>query len=935
MAEQKSYLREQLESRKAYLTGLHAQDKDAWLKTLATKPKVVAPTPSEKLEQVKLLQTSKQQAVKQDLQLSQARIDSQEQRRQNSTVNEHATKLARVTEIAGFKQKKQVDEIIEVLKKINASLKKAQQAVPTPTPDDLDDFGGGGGGKKPRKKPRRTRNRRPRRVPRTRGNRPPRGQQRTRETAEQKRTRRAREEKLQSERVRAEEVRTQQGPRRPDAIRRGPRPTVGPTTRPLPRSGVPTVQPGTTARPNVLGSIKKAPSTIKAALKNKPKLLGKGGGLLTAGLTAYEVANIASSDMSTEDKLKAGGDVALEAGKAWAGAEAGGMAGAALGTMVGGPIGTAVGGFAGSVLGSIYGPEAIDAAVAKIQNAVQDSGVSDIIGRGVATVISPFSEDARQALYQDYQTKIAPVLEGTYEDLKTTLVGWGKNAEELGKGFEDFTDAVGEGGSTIWSSIKSGASNIIEGFKDASKELVDGAAANATQVGPQGPAGDMDQMTTTGPQTQPSAPSTGPTVARAEAENQIPMTGGVPSLADQFIGKETFPTPNTKGPLGPTVTRAEQAEPDLLGLNKLDKQLKPVVDAQVNKPSGPVSNDLFFQQEAANKAGITLPIGPTSDDPFFKQEAANKAGTSLPTTLGNDLFFQQEAANKAGKGISVGPRSTERALTPNEIAINNKQEQDLAQLDKIMNPNRVENKSPEQKKLDAQIANVEKDVKAQAVAPTAEQKVMDSQFQTLVDAQKATGPSDDPFFKQEAANKAGIVLPQGPTSNDEFFKQEAANKAGITLPIGPTSDDPFFKQEAANKAGIVLPQGPSDDPFFKQEAANKAGIVLPQGPSDDPFFKAAAQMSASAKQVPVAMTPAGVPDEVQDVEITNQPTGGKVSSSGSQQPSMSSAVELAEIPLRIDDCGLILLNLGHAAIAFLTFLTMFLSPIIDTIDKVI
>lgn len=154
---------------------------------------------------------------------------------------------------------------------------------------------------------------------------------------------------------------------------------------------------------------------------------GAVGAVVGGGLTAYQALK---DDTKTDgEKAQAVANVAGGTAGALALGSAGAQAGAALGTMifpgVGTAIGGAVGGIGGGALGYFGGEKIIDTIGTSISGAVEKSGLGDHIGRGVSLIMSPFSEDAREALKSDWKNNISPSLTKAFTPLKDTLGKWG------------------------------------------------------------------------------------------------------------------------------------------------------------------------------------------------------------------------------------------------------------------------------------------------------------------------------------------------------------------------------------------------------------------------------------------------------------------------------------------------------------------------------
>lgn len=214
--------------------------------------------------------------------------------------------------------------------------------------------------------------------------------------------------------------------------------------------------------------ILKAGGKAAGAVGNVGKsVLGSVGGIAKAAgpvalLTgAYDVYNTVTDDTKT------GGEKAQGVANI-AGGTAGGVLGAELGAAVGTAIfpvvGTAVGGIVGGVAGYFGGEKFVQSLGDGVKSLVADSKLGDALGKTAAIAMSPFSQDARDALTHDWNENILPAMNSMFAPLS-----------DLGSKLKDYTEALEQAGgqilggaraaaSSIWSGIKSGAGKIGEGY---------------------------------------------------------------------------------------------------------------------------------------------------------------------------------------------------------------------------------------------------------------------------------------------------------------------------------------------------------------------------------------------------------------------------------------------------------------------------------------
>lgn len=139
---------------------------------------------------------------------------------------------------------------------------------------------------------------------------------------------------------------------------------------------------------------------------------------------------------------------------------------------IGGFIGGRLGGAKGAMIGADAG-DYIATGANKIGESLSNTGVGEVLGRGMALAMTPFSAEARDALTKDFASFSG--------DLATTLKplsDFGDQIMDYSKSFKevagDYVDATKEAASTLLGGISSGLSSLWKGAKGAGSAAVEG-----------------------------------------------------------------------------------------------------------------------------------------------------------------------------------------------------------------------------------------------------------------------------------------------------------------------------------------------------------------------------------------------------------------------------------------------------------------------------
>lgn len=872
MAEQQSYLQEIIEKRKAFLTELRETDLEAYSKTLlkdlnhsllrlgtavqeipqkitAQSIKAAPPTPKKsisELVQEKLLSFAKEQRDNQEQAAKKSDLALQTGRRQHEDGIDHLNRLQDSIQLGSIETRKQLEDVIAQLKKLNKNIVGARGSSALDIAEDLFEDAG-----TERKKKGRGPDKRPRKR---------RGKAGVATTVAEKI-----EEALEPTKT------------KPSILERG--------------KGV--LEKGK----NVLGRISTAAGELmpKAGALVEKVPVAKLGGALAIGTGAYEVGTELASEKPAAEKATNVAKTGSRMAGGFLGAEAGATAGATLGA-IGGPVGVAIGGTAGGIAGAIFGEEVVDKIATSLQDAVSESGFSDVLGRVVAVAAAPVSEDAREALVADYKNKIVPAFNSTFSSISETLSNWSSKVQTVADKIAEYTDNLEEGGKHIYSVVKQGSSEILDKMQEAGSTAYGGVKEAASGA------------------------------ARAVGQVTEKVGKGVSEVAGAAkAGYE-------KG----GITEALKGAGRAVGIGKVPEEVARAAQASQEKYGIPAAVTAA-QWQLESGGGKHMPAG--SNNPFgikatkAQIEAGQYVESMTTENIGGrnvrvpqkfakyeslDQAFEQHAKLLATHKAYSGAR---QAGTPEEFAeaLTGKYATDPmygAKLKAIM----------AKQGLELAPAKPETAVAAKtSMMPTKENA------ERLAAVGTVTPPTG-------GATPAAEVTGAAPTT-------VATAPVKAPAPLGAVVTQPPVVQAAAGpvKAAVAANAPPT---------AGLAGVsALGPAPVDwtaqartmmvsaKPEAVAPTTLQSTAKAQPVAMAAPRLPPEVAPVMVTNQqeipaPTAGP-SNAPTQVASSSASIELGDIPLRVDDFGLVLLNIGHSVVAALAVGLAIFAPVINTVGTLV
>ena len=667
---------------------------------------------------------------------------------------------------------------------------------------------------------------------------------------------------------------------------------------------------------NVGGSIKGAMGASGGA--GGIGIMGKVAGVLAPAAGAYEAYNVLNDDTKTAGEKGQG--VANAAGGV-AGSLAGATAGAMMGTAILPGWGTALGGAAGGMAGYFGGEALVNSIGTSITDSLVDSKVGEVLGKSVAVVMSPFSEDARHALKTDWKENMT-AMDKTLEPMtamSTSLI------TKLG----DYTDALGKASGEVWNGIKAAASTVVSGVKEATGQVAAGyekggvkgalsaAGAAATTVG--------RSASTAGGQIKEGVANAGSTISYAKEKGSASAVElamgfsakkGITGLSDSQTKAYAGNVMKTEsgGKLGITnqygFAGQYQFGADALSDNGLIDTGKL---AAAKKASG---KDWY--KGGGHKAFL-------EDNSNWKNEGGRDAFLK-DKQLQDDTFSAYTNKNIAGgyRKDKSGKSALNANSTPGEIAAYAK----AAHLKGVGGANSLIKDG-----VDSQDANGTKTSKyakdgADAMLTLASQ----------VDAKKAGGvvtakatPTPTPTtavatstevkYDTDKAKRNGKGVPP-PITVAQAVPTEAAAQAAKT-----SAEIKYDKMKVQYDAAKERRDGPTttvamgtvasataEPKVTAQPTVSQTTIESPVVSRSPTSMARNVEPTASAAPMPSALVAKSTPVEIQPVAVTNAPKVAQQSVAAQGQGSSggpSSQPTLDEVPLQITDLGLVLLNIGH------------------------
>lgn len=223
---------------------------------------------------------------------------------------------------------------------------------------------------------------------------------------------------------------------------------------------------------------------------------GAAGAIAAGGYTVYQTLK---DDTKTDaEKAKTVAGTAGGTAGALALGAAGAQGGAAIGTMifpgVGTAVGGAIGGLGGGALGYFGGEKIVTNTIDSVNDKISESGVGDHIGRAVAMVMTPFSEEARDAVKSDFKNNILPGWKKTIEPLGATVASWGQTVSSYTDSFMTTLGGWKDQLAGLFDKLPQFAQDALKGAGTAIMAPVKGLVQGATWAGGKA----LDALSSTG-----------------------------------------------------------------------------------------------------------------------------------------------------------------------------------------------------------------------------------------------------------------------------------------------------------------------------------------------------------------------------------------------------------------------------------------------------
>lgn len=639
---------------------------------------------------------------------------------------------------------------------------------------------------------------------------------------------------------------------------------------------------------SALSTVTEAGSALKGAVPSVSRALG---GLVAPALGAYEAYGIVNDATKTTREKSLG--VAGAAGGV-AGGVLGGQMGALAGTAIMPGVGTVVGGALGGVAGYFGGTAFIGSVGNAVTTAVENSGAGEVLGRGMAVVMSPFSEDARSALKADWKENMG-AMDKSLEPMTTLSTNL---VDKLG----DYTSALGRASVDIWSGVKAAASSVSTGAKAAGAAVAQGYAKDGVK----------------------GAVAAGPAAARAVGSS---VGAGAAAIREGVASAgSTMKYAAAKGSSSALdLAMGFQAKKGITGLS----------DSQTKAYAGNV-----MKTESGGKLGITNQYGFAGQYQFGaealadnglidtnKLAAAKKAAGSGWYKAGGHKAFMEDNSNwknEGGRDAFLKDKQlqddTFSSYTNRNIAGGFRKGKDGRS---ALNAD----STPEQIAAFAKAAHLKGVGGANAL------------IKNGVDSADANGTRTSKYAKDGADAMVTLASQVDNSKSKGGSTTVVAKSAPLThVPAAPTrpvvataATQSVAAQKAAVEAAKVTSQVPAAMTVSKPAAA-RTGVAAPvvstsptpsttvatnavAAAAPEVKYVAQATPTAQATPMPASLVNSSTPVEAQNVTVTNQVAPQQaqtpVASSNSGQRGGSSQPSLDEVPLQITDLGLVLLNIGH------------------------
>lgn len=597
-----------------------------------------------------------------------------------------------------------------------------------------------------------------------------------------------------------------------------------------------------------LGAAGKGLGAAKSALGSVGGI-AKAAGPLAILAGGYDVYNTVTDDSKT------GGEKAQGVANI-AGGTAGGMLGAELGAAVGTAIfpvvGTAVGGIVGGVAGYFGGEKFISSIGGAVTSTLADSGVGEALGKTAAVAMAPFSQDARDALAQDWQKNILPAMTSIMQPVSDLA----DKMKDYTAAFEDaagqVVHGVGQAASSMWQGMKNAGGRVADGY---SKGGIGGFFRSLT-----GAAGDLRQ---------------GASKGYGEASDAVKLAGktlGAVSEKYESGGRGAATISNGKGDAGGVSYGKYQLATNNGSMSTFlkSKEGAPIAaQLQGLQPGTQEFNDKYKQLTQSPDGAKSME---DAQHAYIQRTHFEPQAAKLQAEAGLDVSKRGKAVQEAVWSTSVQYGKDSDVITK---ALKGKDASKMSDTDLV---------SAIQ---DYKAANVDSNFQSSSgqVRDGVRARI-DKEKQDLV-AISNLSKDGKPIDAGAKSTPMGMVDPAASVAaNGKNPKMAELRKRSQIQGVG-TTDDPKLATRASMQTDSTATQVTQT-----VATADARSSPVPMVDQSTPTEPMSMTTIAAAKSAPAVQSG--------DTTVINGGGGGE-----SSQPSLS------EVPMYINDMGLVLLNIGH------------------------
>lgn len=604
-------------------------------------------------------------------------------------------------------------------------------------------------------------------------------------------------------------------------------------------------------------------SGVMGKLGTGVKVLGTVGAVASAAQSLYDAApkmgTVLDSNEDTSKRVAAGAHLAIQGAGTGIGAILGGPMGAAIGAQVGDVVAEKVSEMGQSLAdeidlyGAIHDKDGIvnqtKESLKSVMATITGTDVGKAMGVAAAVAMAPFSEESRKALKQDWEQKILPAFDSRFDSVLN--------------GLGNYAGALKIAGANIYSGLKGAGSEAVDGLKAAGKQIADGYSKDGVSgalKAVSGTASTVAQGLGRGYDRAKEGVSSAGAAIRYGVEKG---TKNELDLALGFSGSKGikgFNDSQTKAYAGNVMKTESGGKLGIVNSHGFSGQYQFGADALSDQ--GIIDKDkLKAAKKAAGKNWYKdkLHTKFMEDDSNWKNEGGRKAFLENKT-LQDDTFV-----NYTNKNIESGFRSGALTAksTPQEIAAYAK----AAHLKGTGGANDYFLRGK-----DSADAN---GMKVSTYAKGAADSMMS--LAARVDGEKSKG-----------------VLGAGPKA-----------KAMSAVPSDTKALASVPKEDLKTK--IAQMNSPQLTTAGGSKGISHSQVATTLAPNAAPKANAVAQQMQTVQK--------GTPAEVQTVRVSNPPAEAPASSptiiAGGGGGGQSTQPSLDQIPMQINDMGLVLLNIGH------------------------